>query len=496
HIGMGAGDIGSLNPFQENLAQDDSVVREVYEKLVEYSHPGTPSREVVPALAESWEVSSDGTLYTFHIRKGVQFHKGYGELTAEDVAFSFRIVLDPDWSAYTGQAFANNILKTEIVDDYTIKFYLKKPDPLFLASLPFPDSGREIISKKAAEELGPDAMRINAVGTGPFAFEEYVPMGHITLVRHDDYWAGKPILEKIVYHYMPSQAARDIAFVKGDIDLIKGPLEGSWYQQMKERGMIVDSLGPGFSSLLMFNLTKPPLDNWKVRAAIAYGINREEVSEVMGGLGYAPPQPSPIPEDYLFGTYDVPRYPYAPELAKELLAEAGYPNGLTLTKHVSERAYYLQQMEALQAQLKKVGINLELIVVDHTTFHARQFDDLESLILFGRIDWLAGPVLDDHFGSGAIVTKPGGGRNFSHYGDVVGSIDYLLEQAEGKPLEEQKEIFEECQRKLLADLAVYPLAEVKGAFGRREWVDLGYEPMSCANGGMYVITKDTKLLKH
>jgi len=495
-IGLAAADVGSLLPTEESLAQDDAILPQIFERLTRYAVPDDPTSDVVPSLAQSWTISEDGLVYTFHLRKGVKFHKGYGTLTAEDVVFSFDLYLKEGYSAYRSSLFAQNIASYRAVDRYTFELVLKKPNPLTLRELAYPDVGHEILCKAHAENKTPEELRLDPIGTGPFYFYQYNPQQSIILKAFPDYWGGTPIIKTITYYYIPSTTSRDIAFLGGELDIVKGPLEGSWVKRIRSQGKIVDAVGPGFTALFFFNLTWPPLDKWKVRAAIAFAINREEISEIMGGGDFAIPQLSPIPEDYLWGTLAVATYDYNPARAKKLLAEAGFPNGFKLSMFVSERPYYLNQMQAVQRQLKEVGIDLELVVVDHTTFHANQRKDLNPLILFGDLGWNA-TMLFDQFHSSAIVTKPTGCRNYSHYGDVVGSVDDLLEAAAAAPTAEEKErLYRKVQQQVLDDLAVYPLVEIKPVFARQPWVDLGYKPSGGASGGVYRITVDTKILAH
>jgi peptide/nickel transport system substrate-binding protein len=295
---------------------------------------------------------------------------------------------------------------------------------------------------------------------------------------------------------MPSEESRTLAFLSGDIDSMKGPFDQAWVEEMKASGKVVDILGPGFAGTFMFKLTKPPLDNWLVRAAIAHAISREEIADVVG-RDIASPQPSVVPEGWVFGTYEnIPRYKYDPELAKKLLKIAGYPNGFKLESFVSGRSYYANQFEVIQAQLKRVGIDLLLKTVDHPTFHANQRKDLNDLILFGNGGWNAEAHLISFWLADSIITKPSGNLNYSHYGDVGGSIDDLYEAALGQDEQVKAALYAAAQRRILTDLGGYPTIWMKIPVARQPYVDLGYQPKFTYTGSWYTLPWNAKILKH
>lgn len=495
-VGLSAEDIGPMDPHQPALAQDTPIWDAVWEELVTYKIPGDVTSGIAPALAESWETSEDGLVWTFHLRKGVQFHKGYGEMTAEDVKFSFDRVRDPERSGLSGQPPWPFVADVKVVDKYTIELTLTDPIPDLLFYLAHMQTGTEILCKKAVEEKG-DKIKGDLIGTGPWMWEEYVPHDHIALVRNLNYWRGEPTLEKIIFYYMPSEESRTMAFLTGELDSVKAPFDQAWINRVRDAGKIVEALGPGAAGEFMFSLTKPPLDKWLVRAAIAYAIDREEIVEAMG-KDIASPQPSVVPDTWVYGTYEgIPEYKYNPELAKKLLAAAGYPDGFELETFASPRSYYRTQFEVIQAQLKRVGIDLKLNMVDHTTFHANQDKkDLNTLILFGNGGWNGEQHLWQFWHSSAVITKPTGMLNMSHYGDVVGSIDDILEEAKGKDPEVKAVLYAKAQRKLLVDLAGYPTILLLNPLARQPYFDLGYQPTSITTGSWYNLTWKARILKH
>jgi len=259
---------------------------------------------------------------------------------------------------------------------------------------------------------------------------------------------------------------------------------------------VVDNLGPGASGLILFNMEHPPLDNWLVRAAIAYGIDRSEVAAAFGTDSYVVNN-SVVPTTWLYGTDEgVPLYDYNPELAKKLLAAAGYPDGLHLQSYTSTRDFYRTQFEVVQAQLKRIGIDLELIVVDHTTFHANQRENMNDLIIFGNGGWNGEQHLWSFWYSTADISSPEGYLGYAHYGNIGGSIDAFLDAAVGQSVEVKAELYKRAQQKILLDLAGYPTIRSSNVCVRQSYVDMGYTPKNQTTGSFYNLSWKMRLLKH
>lgn len=301
--GMAQADIGGMDPHNAPGTNDKTVLDPLFNGLVRF-RPGSANPEhIEPDLAQRWEVSEDGTVWTFYLRQGVQFHKGYGELTAEDVVYSLERAKDPERSAFSSDFVIFN--KIEAVDRYTVRLTLARPVPAVQVLGVLTDyQGGMIISKKAAEEFGGD-FRFNPIGTGPFQFSEYVPRQYVEHVRHEQYFRGTPDLERLVYRFMPEVRSRELAFQAGELDIMEGLRESWWVEDIAQLpGTIVDIVGPGEMRTLHYNMSRPPFDDLRVRQAVSYLLNREEIMEIVGAA-VTEPAYSPVPPGYMAWTDEV-----------------------------------------------------------------------------------------------------------------------------------------------------------------------------------------------
>lgn len=248
----------------------------------------------------------------------------------------------------------------------------------------------------------------------------------------------------------------------------------------RDRSAVVDVIGPGEMRTLHFNMSIKPLDDLRVRQAIAHAI---DVDELMAFIGkkVTIPAPSPVPPGYLGYTADLPRYPHSVETARALLARAGYPSGLRLGRVViTEYDSLRRPMEVLQEQLRRAGITFELQVVDHPTFHSLIRQNVSALVLYGAARFpVADFYLSQFYHFRSIVGKPTAVTNFSHYGEVIPGVDALIEQARTQlDPQEQVRLWQQAQQRIMTDLPAYPLYVLQLVLVRKPYVELGYEPES------------------
>lgn len=510
-IAFDAGDILSLDPHFATTTVDRFIVNAVFNGLVRYPPGNQVSFE--PDIAESWEVSSDGKVWTFYLRKGVMFHSWDGhpgyELTSEDVVYSLKKAADPSRSAFAGE-YKGMIF--EAVDAHIVKIILERPisSTLFLAKFAN-NQGGFIVCKRALEEKGDAWFKTHPVGTGPFRFDSYAPKQKLVLIRNENYFRGMPILEKVIVWFVPDVATREAGLRSGEFDIIEGLKEKAWAEKVASFPETqVVFFGPAETQVLHFNMTKPPFDNIKVRQAVAYAINREEIAAFMGAAypiyspAMAPPAPGALTREEAEEAGVA--YDYDPDKARALLAEAGYPNGFSTEVIISEMASsYLKPMQLIQEQLRRIGIDIKLKVVEHSTFHSMIRQDLSPLVYYACWRPDTGVFLRRFYHSASIVvTGAAPDTNFSHIGAVdadgdgeIDTIDDLIEMAavELDP-EKQIELWKEAQIKLLKWMVAFPVIRLEYNFPMKTYVDLGHPLIWVWTCYSPEITEKTRILAH
>ena len=263
----------SLDPAKTTTMEDYMVMENVFGSLFRFK---TDSFDLRPDLATDYQMSSDGKAYTFKLRQGVQWHKGYGEFTAEDVEFTINRVKNPETKSPYARNFAN-VAKVEVLGKYEVKIHLKEPEATFLQNLTVtrPCSGL-IVSKQAVTKLG-DAHGSQPIGTGPFVFQEAVPREKIVLTANPNYYEGAPKLRKITFVPVADETTALMALESGDVHItqIENVRLLQKYQNHEKLNVIT---GPRISvHMVLMNTKKAPFNNVKVRQAMAYAINTEEI---------------------------------------------------------------------------------------------------------------------------------------------------------------------------------------------------------------------------
>ncbi|MCZ4292286.1 ABC transporter substrate-binding protein [Hoeflea alexandrii] len=489
NVGIAAPDAGRLDPHLSATTIDKAVFGWMFNGLVRLK-PGTASPESVePDLAESWETSADGLDWTFHLRKGVQCHHGYGELTSADIVYSLNRAADPNRSSFAGDFAAFD--KVEAVDPYTVNIVLKNPIPSLLGVLSNYHGGN-IVCMKAAEEMGEDFQK-RPIGTGPFMYGEYKPQQSLMLVANPDYFRGKPQLDGISYQYVPSDSARDLAFQSGELDMLYGKQDQTWVERTKQiEGAVVHVMEPAEMSVMSLNITSKPLDDIRVRQAIAMAVDREQFMDFKG-RDVTRIAKSVVPQGYL-GSADMsalmPKHDISG--AKALLAEAGYPDGVTLKVIHTALPGMLGTMEVFQAQLAEAGIMLDMEVVEHATFHAQIRKDLSQIVHYSAARFpVADTYLTQFFHSASTVGTPTGITNFSH----CAVADKEIEEARvEQDMEKQKQLWKTAQEKIMNEVCGVPIYENLQIWATKTNLDLGYELIGSLSLGPPV-TENTHFIK-
>ena len=313
----------------------------------------TTKLEYEPSLATSWKSLND-TTWEFKLRKGVKFHNG-DVMTAEDVKFSFDRVLEPGKEKKKSPQYGNirAIKDVKIVDAETIHLITDKPFPLLLERLVF----FPIVPKKHLEKVGDEAFGTTAaVGTGPWKFVEWKRDQHIRLEAFDGHWRGKPAFKHLVVRAIPEVATQIAEIKTGGVDLIRN-VSADLVPELKSHTQTYVSSAPILRVHYgEFDMRHPPFDKKAVRQAANYAVDKQAIiQKLMGGLGQ---QVATVVQPAAFGfDPEVKPFPYDPKKARELLAQAGYPNGVDITLH-SAFVEFRPVFEAIAQMLTEVGLRV------------------------------------------------------------------------------------------------------------------------------------------
>jgi peptide/nickel transport system substrate-binding protein len=354
---------GTLDPHFAATNQEMLIIRNLYNGLLKYKPDST---ELTGDLATSWDASSDGLTYTFKLRQDVEWQKGFGHFTANDVKASFDRVKAPE----TKSPFAGSISmlkEVQVVDDYTVRFILSEPYAAFPQLLTDYRAG-PIVNMKAVQQYGQD-YAWNPVGTGPYQLESGIPKQEAIITANDKYFGGPPPIKRIITRTIPDPNAQVVGLENGQYDmLLIAPDDPAVVDRLVKEGYVQDKFSRNLPEVLLMNITVPPFDNVKVRQAIAYAVDRQQMID-LAWPGYGTPWYSPVPDGFVGTTKDVPHMDHDVAKAKQLLTEAGFPNGLDVTLNV----YDVQKLasDVLSEQLKQVGIRITEEVLDQPTFIGR-----------------------------------------------------------------------------------------------------------------------------
>ena len=379
----------------------DASSRALYNRLVEFKRGTT---KIQPALANSWSVSRDSLRYTFSLRKGVKFHgtKNFSpsrDFNADDVLYSFNRQFDkshPDhklsggsYEYFNGMDMPALISKIEKVDNHTVRFVLKRPEAPFLANM-----AMDFASIMSAEYAGkmraagtPEKTDLIPVGTGPFQLVSYQKDATIRYQAHPDYWGGKAEIDKLVFAITPDNAVRYAKLKAGECHVMPYPNPADLEAMAKDPALRLleqEGLNVGY---LAFNTEKKPFTDKAVRQALNLAINKKAIIDAVF-LGAGKAAKNPIPPtiwSYNEGTRD---YPYDPDSAKRLLAQAGYPNGFetNIWAMPVQRPYNpnaRRMAEIIQSDWAKVGVKAKIVTYEWGEYLKRSKNGEHQTILLG-----------------------------------------------------------------------------------------------------------------
>ena len=348
----------------KSFSTEAAYMANIYEQLLRINPPDAEER-FTPLLAERWEHSDDGLQWTFYLRKGVKFHDGE-PLTADAVKMSIEAAADHSGASFIWAPLDH----IEVVDDYTVKFYLKYAAPLDLIASSL--YGAWIVSPKALQAAAedPDYFEKAAAegkdgGTGPYTLASYTPDQELVFQRFDDYWGGwhEGQFDTVLVKIVPEAVTQQQMLEGGEVDLVtRIPQEN--YEDFKNNPNYDVFIEPSFFNYVgFFNTLHPPLDNPKVRQALSYATPYDDIIKI-GAYGLGTQSRGPVPQGVWPWSPDVKQYHYDLDKARELLAEAGYPNGLDrplkLT-YASENATEAAFAPLIKDSYAQIGVEVDIV---------------------------------------------------------------------------------------------------------------------------------------
>ncbi len=372
-------DADTLDPESQTTTTIANIGDYMFESLVWYNdersgvQPGQPQyTKVVPALATSWTVSKDGLTYTFKLRQGVKFQDGT-DFNAEAVKFNVERALDPSVRNPNRYYFADiDPSRIETPDPYTVLLHLKQPSPTLIPRLASGYGGAEMVSPTAAKKLGNDKLGLGpfGAGTGPYMFKEWIHGDHITLVKNPAYWGRQPFFDVVTFRVVPNAGTRETMLRAGDVQIAFAPPAPDLPALRRDKALRVVE-GPSDRDIFVgLNNQWGPLKNVKVRQAFNYAVNKKAlVHAILFGLGSILESPT---TPFLLGYTKVQAggWPFNPDLAKKMLAEAGYPQGFTVSFRTPTGRYIqdYQFAQGIAAQLANVGVKAQIQTTDWPSY--------------------------------------------------------------------------------------------------------------------------------
>ena len=447
-VGMEAEPPG-LDPGQALGLHTLRVTAEIFETLVATRPDST---EVIPGLAESWTTSPDGMIWTFKLRRGVRFHDGT-PLDAAAVKFTFDRVIDPThphaksgkWSFVTG--YLSSVKSVEVLDPQTVQLHLKYPTGSLPALLALPNCA--IVSPTAFTKAPAD-FDTKPVGSGRYKFESWERGSRLVLRRNDDYWGVKGKPQALVYRGIPEANTRVSELLTGGVDLIL-PIPPDFVGRLEKTSGVTVHKATGLTVWYAgFNVEKKPFTDRRVRQAFNHAVNKDAiVRDILKGTGIPAVGPL-LPGTWAFEP-NVHKYPYNPGLARKLLAEAGYPNGLEVDFWVPESGSGMQapveMSTVIQANLAAVGVKAPLKTFEWGSYLGKVRSDAPAMF---ALSWFLKSEDPDLSMYPLFFSKNQPLPNRSNYNNP--EVDQLLVQARQlTDRAKRAELYRKAQRLIVED---------------------------------------------
>jgi peptide/nickel transport system substrate-binding protein len=450
------------------------VNRQMFEPLVDEDLSKPSAQAAVPALrpglATSWELSPDGTVYTFHIRPNVKFHDGT-PLDAAAVEFNIRRMWDKSFRYYDAKAagltnFVWQPLKSIATPDpMTLRLTMKQPFEPFLRLLAQGGNGSTgIMSPASIKQYGNDNVGEHPVGTGPFKFVDRVRGQRITLARNDDYWGTKPYLDKVVFRPLPDPSSRVAALRANEVDMIAVPPPDS-VASLQQSGFQVSEGAPPHVWYLSFNFNDPIMKNKLVRQAINLAIDRQGMATNLLKDTVKPAYDVQAPANAAY-VANTEAYGYNPDKAKQLLAQAGYPNGFSTVMMTSVdgsgQIIPVPMAEYIQQNLAKVGIQIQLQTTEWISYLSKWAQGTPPGVGWAQQSWGMTTPYWLYIATSSSLRAPNG-PNVGDYSNP--QLDQVMQQAITATTEAAAvEKWKEANRIVTDDAAIAPIVNDKAPY--------------------------------
>jgi cationic peptide transport system substrate-binding protein len=469
---------GSPDSFNPQLSTSgttsDATSKLLYNSLLVYKGK---NNSLVPSLAKSWHVTRDGKKITFYLRQDVNFHQtSYftptRTLNADDILFTFNRVLDKDheyhhvsggyYPFFQSVKFTDLVEKIEKINEYTVRFILKRSDSSFLANLA--TDYAVILSEEYGQKLAKSnthhEIDILPIGTGPFLLKDYRVGSLIRFYRHDEFWDEKAKIEQLVYDISPSKTSRLTKLLAKECDVSSYPIaHGKIAERTDLQLESVTSLNIGYFG---FNTKKPPFDNKLVRQAVSMAINKQALIDTVYE-SQAVRAKSILPETSWAYDDKTPELSYNPTQAKSLLEVAGYAQGFTMDLWAMpvQRAYNpnaVTMAKLIQADLKKIGIQVKIVSYEWSTFLRRlSLGEHQSFLLGWSADH---PDPDNFFSQILSCSKNSQSNNRTFWCNKA--FDELLQKAlETTNMSKRKKYYAEAMAIISDEMPILPIAHSK-----------------------------------
>ncbi|SKC38676.1 ABC transporter substrate-binding protein [Maledivibacter halophilus] len=446
----------TLDPAFATADRDGRMVALLYDSLIRYDTEG----KIIPSLAKSWETPDDTTLI-FHLVENAKFHNG-NPFTAKDVKYSFERVLDPDVASPRTWVFekvkgakdfmegkADIVEGIEVVDDYTVKITLEQPFAPFLSMLGMPAA--HIVDKNEIEKYDNQKdYALNPVGTGPFKFVEFVADSKFDLEVNEDYFAGRPYMDGINYRIIKDASTSVAEFEAGNLDELEiPPADIDRFQNNADYAPYIVKKSTLWNYYIGLTSNKKPFDDIKVRKAFCHAIDREAIlNTVLRNKSVL--SNGPIPPGLDGYRDDLNPYPYDPEKAKELLAEAGYSkdNPCSFEFLYADSKSNVALIEPIQAMLNQVGFDVKLGSMEWNAYKAEvRAGKAQAFYLSWGADY---PDAENYLYPLFHSSMSGGGGNETRYNNP--EFDKTIEQAQAtSDYDERIKLYQKAEDIVLAD---------------------------------------------